>query len=41
MASWPGSVRTARNGCSTMEALDASWVSRVKIRGTVVVSSVK
>jgi len=30
-----------RKGCSISDAFDASWVSSVKIRGTVLVSSVK
>jgi hypothetical protein len=41
IVSWYWFVTIGRNGCSMSEALEASWVSRVKIRGTVIVSSVK
>src|SRR5262249_39600045 len=40
MASWLGAVTVGLKGCSTRDALDASWVSRVKMRGMVWESSV-
>jgi hypothetical protein len=40
IASWAGEPTEALKGCSTSDALEASCVSRVKMRGMVVSSSV-